>query len=163
MGLGTHVNATACSWDPTGRYASTVVSAWQGMQHDTGYMIWSFQGKPLQRHNHPKFFQLSWRPRPPSLLKTNQIKELTDNGYKMYSPQFEAEDKMRGNQASEDVRMRREELENKWSSAVAAASRGWEEKQARMAAMRPSSEEDASEEYVEEVVDVFVREEKQII
>lgn len=81
----------------------------------------------------------------------------------MYAPQFEAEDKLAGNRASAEVLMEREALEAKWRSAVASASRNLDDKKARMAAMRPVAEEDASEEVVEEIIDIFVREEKEIM
>ena len=42
---------------------------------DTGYIVWSFQGKLLYRSSGmDKFCQLFWRPRPPSLLTEEDFK-----------------------------------------------------------------------------------------
>ena len=40
------------------------------LQRDTGFTVWSFQGKLLYKHPviMDKFCQFLWRPRPPSLL-----------------------------------------------------------------------------------------------
>ena len=44
-------------------------------QMDTGYIVWSFQGKLLYRSSGmDKFCQLFWRPRPPSLLTEEDLK-----------------------------------------------------------------------------------------
>ena len=42
---------------------------------DTGFVMWSFQGKLLFRNptKVDKFCQLLWRPRPPSLLTADDI------------------------------------------------------------------------------------------
>lgn len=162
MSIGNHVNCTNLQWDPTGRYVSTVVSAWEGMQHDTGYMIWSFQGKPLQRAQTPKFYQLAWRPRPPTLLSKKQINDLGKTGYKAYQPQFEAEDKLSGARADEDVVRRRQELMRHWNAAVSRATSNNERRIARMAELRPATA-DTEEQAIEEIVDVFVREETELV
>ena len=59
-------------WDPTGRYVVSSVSFWRH-QNDTGFYVWSFQGKLLQRVLRDKFYQILWRPRPPTLLTTKNI------------------------------------------------------------------------------------------
>jgi translation initiation factor 3 subunit B len=160
MSIGNHVNCTNLQWDPTGRYVSTVVSAWEGMQHDTGYMIWSFQGKPVQRAQLPKFYQLSWRPRPPTLLTGKQIRELSRTGYKSYSPEFEAQDKLAGARASDDQLARRKALLEHWTSAVRRATANADARKARMATLRPAQQE---EQEIEEIVDIFVREETELV
>lgn len=43
-------------------------------QVDNAYWLWSFQGKILKQQTVDKFCQLLWRPRPPSLLTTQDIK-----------------------------------------------------------------------------------------
>lgn len=68
-------------------------------QVDTGYWMWSFQGKIVRRNNVEGFCNFLWRPRPPSLLSTEQQKEIRKN-LKKYSAQFESKDKMRMTKAS---------------------------------------------------------------
>ena len=47
-------------------------------------------------------FQLCWRPRPPSMLSKEQIKDIKKN-LKKYSDQFNAKDKMRQSKASKEL------------------------------------------------------------
>ena len=61
--------------------------------------MWSFQGKMVQQHNMERFCQLLWRPRPPTLLTADQIKEIRKN-LKKYSAQFEVKDRMALTKAS---------------------------------------------------------------
>lgn len=72
MSTGEHFMASELEWDPSGRYVVSSVSYWRH-QNDTGYYVWSFQGKLLQRELRDKFYQLLWRPRPPTLLSKDQI------------------------------------------------------------------------------------------
>lgn len=80
------------------RYVVTAVSSWK-TSVDNGYWIWTFQGRILKRVNLNAFNQLLWRPRPPTLLTAEQIKEIKKN-LKKYSAQFESKDRMRLTRAS---------------------------------------------------------------
>jgi hypothetical protein len=44
------------------------------LQNDTGYTLWSFQGRQMQKVMMDKFYQLLWRPRPPTLLSDDEIR-----------------------------------------------------------------------------------------
>ncbi|XP_060560213.1 eukaryotic translation initiation factor 3 subunit B-like [Ruditapes philippinarum] len=88
-----HFMATDVEWDPTGRYVITGVS-WWGHKVDNGYWLWSFQGRLLQKQQLDRFCQLLWRPRPPTLLPIEEIKEIKKN-LKKYSQRFEAQDRLR--------------------------------------------------------------------
>jgi uncharacterized protein with WD repeat len=70
-----------------------------GFQVDTGYWIWSFQGKILKRINIETFCALQWRSRLPTLLSQKQQQEIRKN-LKKYSAQFESKDRMRLSRAS---------------------------------------------------------------
>lgn len=75
MGTAEQDLCTDISWDPTGRYLSTVVSYWRH-QVDSGYTIWNFQGTKLHATNateKKKFYQFLWRPRPKSLLDEEDL------------------------------------------------------------------------------------------
>ena len=72
MSTGEHFMAGELEWDPSGRYVVSSVSFWRH-QNDTGFYVWSFQGKLLQRVLRDKFYQILWRPRPPTLLTGKNI------------------------------------------------------------------------------------------
>ncbi len=64
------------------------------VQVDNAYWLWTFQGKCLQKHSKEKFCQLLWRPRPPTLLSPEQIREIKKN-LKKYSVDFELKDRLK--------------------------------------------------------------------
>lgn len=101
MNTTDHFQISDVDWDPTGRYVVTGVSCWK-TKNDTGYWIWSFQGKILKRVNLDNFAQLLWRPRPSSLLTLEQQKEIKKN-LKKYYAQFESKDRMRMTKASKEL------------------------------------------------------------
>merc|ERR550519_1121217 len=101
MGGGEHFMCTDVEWDPTGRYVMTGVS-WWGHKVDNAYWLWNFQGKILKRSSVDKFCQLCWRPRPPTLLSKDQLKEVKKN-LKKYSVQFDQKDRLRLSRASKEL------------------------------------------------------------
>ncbi|ESN92191.1 hypothetical protein HELRODRAFT_157973 [Helobdella robusta] len=112
-----HFMATDVEWDPTGRYVATGVS-WWGHKVDNAFWIWNFQGKILHKQTIDRYCQLLWRPRPPSLLSGEQIKDLKKN-MKKYNIQFSIEDKKRETKASkEQIDKRNKQLSefNLWRS-----------------------------------------------
>lgn len=76
---------------------------------DTGYWMWSFQGKLLKRVYLDNFCQLLWRPRPPTLLSAEKQKEIKKS-LKKYSAQFESKDRMRMTKASKELVEKRQKL-----------------------------------------------------
>jgi len=163
MSQGTHINAGECNWDPTGRYVITTVSAWQGIQHDTGYMVWSFQGKPLQRENIPAFYQLLWRPRPKALYQEKDLAEMQKN-YKTYQSQFEAEDKLQQNRASAEILAKRKAMLEEWDDFEDQALYHKSKQQSKLDSLRPPMAEEMEEvSEVDEVFEVFVSEEVVIL
>ncbi|KAK2557121.1 Eukaryotic translation initiation factor 3 subunit B [Acropora cervicornis] len=105
MSQAEHFMATDVEWDPTGRYVATSVS-WWAHKVDNGYYIWSFQGKLLQRHTLDQFCSLLWRPRPPSLLSEEDLKNIRKD-IKKYQRLFEAKDRMSQSRASKELIDRR--------------------------------------------------------
>merc|ERR1719229_2118020 len=106
MGGGEHFMCTDVEWDPTGRYVMTGVS-WWGHKVDNAYWLWNFQGKILKRSSVEKFCQLVWRPRPPTLLSKEQIKEIKKN-LKNYSKKFDDDDKMKIREISKELLEKRQ-------------------------------------------------------
>ncbi|KAK9888250.1 hypothetical protein WA026_000514 [Henosepilachna vigintioctopunctata] len=112
MNANDHFQLSEVEWDPTGRYVVTAVSQWK-TKVDTGYWMWSFQGRILKRVNVDKFAMLLWRPRPQSLLGEEKQKE-TKKNLKRYYPQFEGKDRMRQSKASKELIEKRANLMKKW-------------------------------------------------
>ena len=53
--------------------------SWWGHKVDNAYWIWNFQGKIIKKATVDKFCQLTWRPRPPTLLSKEQLKDVKKN------------------------------------------------------------------------------------
>ncbi|KAL3273021.1 hypothetical protein HHI36_014477 [Cryptolaemus montrouzieri] len=165
MNTTDHFQMSDVEWDPTGRYVITGVSYWK-TKVDTGYWIWSFQGKILKRVNVEKFALLLWRPRPPSLLSEEKQKEIKKN-LKRYYPQFESKDRMRQSKASKELIEKRATLMEKWRNYRAERMGRYQEVKARRLALRnnvDTDELDADTENVEEeVVEFFIKEEVTVL
>ena len=157
-----HFMATDVEWDPTGRYVATSVS-WWGHKVDNAYWLWNFQGKLLHKQPLDRFCQLQWRPRPPSLLSDDHLKEIKKN-MKKYNATFSLEDKMRESKASkEQIDKRRTQLEEYDSWRLKCDRRYSEEKPQRLK-LRNNIDTDAVESYqAEETIEFLVNVEESII
>ena len=158
MNSGEHFMASEVEWDPTGRIVTTAVS-YMKFKSDTGYYVWTFQGKLIQKNSMEKFYQLLWRPRPKTLLSAKQISAAKKN-YKKYQTQFEAEDKMKENRASDEVLQRRGELNKAWQEFLERSAANLAARAEQLAALRPAVGDDEVE--IEETVEIFVREDVQM-
>uniref|UniRef100_A0A5F8AGL6 Eukaryotic translation initiation factor 3 subunit B n=1 Tax=Macaca mulatta TaxID=9544 RepID=A0A5F8AGL6_MACMU len=111
MNIAEHYMASDVEWDPTGRYVVTSVS-WWSHKVDNAYWLWTFQGRLLQKNNKDRFCQLLWRPRPPTLLSQEQIKQIKKD-LKKYSKIFEQKDRLSQSKASKElVERRRTKMED---------------------------------------------------
>merc|ERR1719470_743076 len=109
----------------------TAVS-WWAHKVDNGYFIWSFQGRILQRHQLDQFCSFIWRPRPPTLLKADDIAKIKKD-LKKYSKQFELKDKSTQSKASKELIEKRRALFNEFASVRNRHKSQFEEmKEARM-------------------------------
>lgn len=124
VGEGEHFKCTDIEWDPTGRYVVTVLSNWRYGQDtggmDTGYLMWSFQGRLLRSYTGTKFYQLLWRPKAKSLLSDADLKKIKKDfarGRKSeYAARFESEDKLQASAVSgEELAARRKKI-SAWES-----------------------------------------------
>lgn len=163
MGNGEHFMCTDVEWDPTGRYVVTGVS-WWGHKVDNGYWIWNFQGKILKRVALNKFCQLCWRPRPPTLLSKDQLKEIKKN-LKKYSDQFIVKDKMRHSRASKELMEKRRESMAKFQEYREKREREYLELRDRRISLRNGVDTDNMDEshLEEEVVEFLVKEEETVV
>jgi len=90
IGEAEHFMCSDVEWDPTGRFVATSVSHWRH-QMENGFMMWSSHGRELSHTKQDKFYQLHWRPRPPSLLSEAQEKDIRKN-LRKYTQRYEEED-----------------------------------------------------------------------
>lgn len=134
MTTADHFRASDVEWDPTGRYVVTGVSSWK-VKEDTGYNMYSFQGRLLRRTMLKNFVQFLWRPRPPSLLSEAQQKEIKKN-LKKYYPQFESKDRMRMTRASKELLEKRAQLRAQFMEYRNKRIAEWTEQKSRRLQLR---------------------------
>uniref|UniRef100_A0A7R9YYS4 Eukaryotic translation initiation factor 3 subunit B n=1 Tax=Chlamydomonas euryale TaxID=1486919 RepID=A0A7R9YYS4_9CHLO len=89
MATAEHFMATDVEWDPTGRYVATSVTTIHQMEN--GFKMWSFHGRLLYEASKDRLYQLSWRPRLPSMLSAEKEAEIQKN-LKSYSKRYDEED-----------------------------------------------------------------------
>ena len=97
--------------------------SWWAHKVDNAYWMWNFQGRILKRATVDKFCQLTWRPRPPTLLTREQQKEVKRN-LKKYSDQFIAKDKMRLSKASKELVAKRQSMMEQYTAWRARKTEG---------------------------------------
>jgi len=165
MNTTDHFQVTDVEWDPTGRYVVTAVSYWK-VKVDTGYWIWSFQGKIIKRNNLEGFCNFMWRPRPPTLLSVEQQKEIRKN-LKKYSPQFESKDRMRMTKASKELMEKRSKLMKDFEEIRNRQLDIWKSQKPRRLELRTNVDTDEldsdTKNVEEEVVEFFVKEEIAVV
>lgn len=161
MNTTDHYQICDVEWDPTGRYVVTGVSCWK-VKQDTGYWIWSFQGKILKRVNLDEFAQLLWRPRPPTLLSADQQKDIKKN-LKKYYGQFESKDRMRMTKASKELIEKRATLMKNFEEYRKKRIQEWNEQKTRRLELRTHIDTDEldsdTKNVEEEIVEFFIKEE----
>jgi translation initiation factor 3 subunit B len=160
-----HFSCSDVEWDPTGRYVVTAVSYWKS-KVDTGFWIWSFQGKILKRLNIENFCGLQWRPRLPTLLSAKQQQEIRKN-LKKYSAQFESKDRMRQSRASKELIEKRAKLMKEFQEYRAKRIEQWQKEKTSRLELRNNIDTDEldsdTKNVEEEVVEFFIKEEIAII
>jgi len=155
-----HFMATDIEWDPTGRYVASCVS-WWGHKVDNAYWIWSFQGKCMKRHSVDKFCQLLWRPRPPSLLQSSDMKQIKKD-MKKYSANFELQDKMRFSKASREIIEKRQKQMAEFAEYRKTNTEKWNSEKEERIKLRGTDTENANaneRDFEEEIVEFLIKKE----
>ncbi|KAK9378692.1 uncharacterized protein V2V93DRAFT_375595 [Kockiozyma suomiensis] len=160
MATGQHYQLTDVAWDPTGRYVATSASTW-GRALETGYMIWDLKGSLVREEHLERFKQFLWRPRPPTLLSKEQMREVRKN-LREYSRVFEQEDLAEESQASKELIAQRVRLLEEWRAWRRAVVSELEAERGGVLPLelRDSEKED---EVIEEIVEEVVEEKEEVM
>lgn len=145
MGDEEHYNASAVQWDPTGRYVTTTVSFWTH-QVETGFNIYSFQGKLLKHVLKDKFFQFLWRPRPASPLTDEKLKYIKKNLNK-YFKEFSAADQLEKSKAEEERFSKREEMRTEFEKYLQQRQKDYDSEAVQRKALRGGEDSDNEDDY----------------
>jgi len=154
MEAGEHFMVTHLAWDPTGRYVCSS-NSYGGHSVENGYFMWSFQGTKLYETSLEGFVQFQWRPRPPSLLTEAHLKEIKKN-MKSYARDFEIKDKLSKSKASKELIEKRRRVYDEY---MAYRKRKDQELKALCLQYEEIRSDSVEEEYVEETVEFFIKEE----
>jgi len=153
MGTEEHFMCTNVDWDPSGRFVASSVSFWKHTS-ETGYNIYSFQGKLLKSVMRDRFYEFLWRPRPQSLLPEKRQEYIKKNIAK-FAEALEKEDKE--SKAAERARKQkiREDKRKAFEGIMNKLKQRYDAEAEERAALgyRPLDEKDieTQEEWVEEV------------
>ncbi|KAB8336918.1 hypothetical protein FH972_021223 [Carpinus fangiana] len=168
MALADHYGVTDVDWDPTGRYVATSASMWKNAM-ENGYHMYDFKGQLLRDEHVDRFKQFSWRPRPPTLLSKEEMKNVRKN-MREWSKTFDEEDTMRKNTANRAVIEHRRRLLEEWRAWRAEVESDLAE-QRREYGLADLAEEEAQEQretdtegqVIEEVVEEIIKETEEVV
>ncbi|XP_037715892.1 eukaryotic translation initiation factor 3 subunit B [Drosophila subpulchrella] len=154
-----HFRASEVEWDPTGRYVVTGVSSWK-VKEDTGFNMYTFQGRIIKRTILKNFVQFLWRPRPPTLLGEEKQKEIKKNLKKYYAA-FEQKDRLRLTRASKELLEKRSQLRETFMEYRNKRIAEWVDQKSRRVMLRGHVDTDnlETDEVDEEIVEFLVKEE----
>jgi translation initiation factor 3 subunit B len=90
---------------------------------ENGYHLYDFKGELLREEHIEKFKQLSWRPRPPTLLSRDEQKTIRKN-LREYSKDFEEQDRIEEDKEKGAIVEERRRVFSEWLA--------WREREAEM-------------------------------
>eukprot|EP01133_Synstelium_polycarpum_P006916 gene6916-8042_t len=157
MATGEHLQCTGVDWNPSGRYVTTYVSYWK-VQTDTGFRIWSFAGEPVYNVLKDRFYQFVWRPRPPLILSSKDMKSIKTK-LKEYSKKFKELDDIELKRKGEEENARLAVLMNEFLALVQKGENSYIALAPERAKLNIYEDVDTKDEYqdferVEEIIDV---------
>ena len=80
---------------------------------ENGYHLYDFKGELLREEHIEKFKQLSWRPRPPTLLSRDEQKTIRKN-LREYSKDFEEQDRIEEDKEKGAIVEERRRIMSEW-------------------------------------------------
>jgi len=135
-------------------------------QAENGYHLYDFRGTVLREEPIERFKQLSWRPRPPTLLSKDEIKKTRKN-LREYSKGFDEQDQSRrdaGNKAVVEHRRRLLSEWQAWREEVVEELQGDAEEAGGAEGLKKLDDKgDGKGEVVEEIVEEIIDESEEII
>lgn len=131
--------------------------------------MYDFKGQLLRDEHIDRFKQFAWRPRPPTLLSKEEMKNVRKN-MRDWSKTFDEEDLMRKNTANRAVVEQRRRLLEEWRAWRAEIEADLAE-QRREYGLADLAEEEAQEaretdldgQYIEEVVEDIIQETEEVV
>lgn len=102
--------------------------------------------------------QFSWRPRPPTLLSEEKIKEIRKN-LKKYADEFDAKDRMAHSKLSKEMIDKRQQQLREYKEICERNRQIIESHQEELMQLRNLTEEQTQQEYYEEEYEFLVKEE----
>jgi len=149
---------TDFEWDPTGRYFCTYISYWN-YRNDNSYQMYNFQGKAINKVPFDRLYKLSWRPRPPTPLTPEQIKEVKKN-LKQYSEKYNAADRLYMSRVSKELLDKRRNLYDHFQGFRNRAEKRFREARKKRLELRGGRDTDEldydDEDFIEYTVQIMV-------
>ena len=163
IGEAEHFMCSDIEWDPTGRFVATSVSHWRH-QMENGFIMWSSHGHELSHEKKDKFYQLLWRPRPPSLLSEAKEKEIRKN-LREYSKKYEQEDERLKTMLDANLLKERQEKHKAFENFLRAKAQEYADMRPRRIELRGGVESDDEDAYtlVEEEERELIEQTEEII
>lgn len=151
-----HYNATNLEWDPSGRYIISYQSYWTH-QVDNTFIIWDFKGSNLRKQPVDKLKQVKWRPRPPTLLSQEKVKEIKKS-LREYSSNFDVEDAEKMLKTLSIAQQRLFKLREEWNQWRKSCESEWQ-----ISAPKHKNQSNDTHQIVEEWIEELLEETEQII
>jgi len=163
--LQDHFQCNEVEWDPSGRFLITAVTQplnptepWR-FAMENGYKLWSCTGKELASVKLDGCYQVSWRPRPKTLLSPETVQEIKDQLKIKYWKKFEQEDEEIRQSQMTGAAKEKQQMKTDWKSYRQAKEREYkEESKARRELRSIDLLSDDEDNYVE----ITVEEEEEI-
>eukprot|EP00310_Coccolithus_braarudii_P012456 CAMPEP_0183351492 /NCGR_PEP_ID=MMETSP0164_2-20130417/25201_1 /TAXON_ID=221442 /ORGANISM="Coccolithus pelagicus ssp braarudi, Strain PLY182g" /LENGTH=673 /DNA_ID=CAMNT_0025523685 /DNA_START=48 /DNA_END=2069 /DNA_ORIENTATION=+ len=163
IGEAEHFMCSDIEWDPTGRFVATSVSHWRH-QMENGYNLWTSHGRQCGHVKQDKFYQLLWRPRPPSLLTETKEKEVRRN-LRDYSKKYEEDDLKAKRSLQGDMLKQRKEKHEAFEAFLSETRALYAQQRAARVELRGGLESDNESAYtlIEDVDEVELSYKEEII
>lgn len=119
--------------------------------------MWSFQGRALRKQPLERLCQFLWRPRPPTLLGEEKIKEIRKN-LKKYAEEFDAKDRLAHSKLSKEIIAKRQQQVAEYKDVMTRNRGYFEANRPKLLLLRDLSE-DTQQEVEEEEYEFLIKEE----
>lgn len=127
-------------------------------------MMYNFQGKLVNKVPFDRLYKMSWRPRPPTILSAEQIKEVRKN-LKQYSEKYNAADRLYQSRVSKELLDKRSKLYDDFKVFRNKAERRYNDNKIKRVALRDGVDyetlEEDDEDFIEYTVQFLVESKKE--